>query len=143
MPGRFEGSQPGFDNLWKLRKATTTMSNDELVEIAKIALDGLWDYRRGIDARIEKLRSFVNNNETVQPMPGTVTPLKRGRRPNKPKTASVTGAIDAVDKPAKRRRTMSKAGRERIAAAQKKRWAKVQKAKKQSAASVAEYMRGY
>jgi hypothetical protein len=71
----------------------------------------------GIDAEISRLEQA----RTLLAGTASPAPKKRGRP---------AGAVKAVAKPMKKKRTMSPEGRARIAAAQKARWAAQKKAGK-------------
>ena len=80
-----------------------------------------------IDSEISKLkqaRALLAGSTT-----SSLTALVTKRGPGRPKkTATPQAATTQAAKPASKKRTMSPEGKARIAAAQKKRWAKAKKA---------------
>lgn len=74
-----------------------------------------------IQEKIEELQQ-----ELASMLSGSGSAPTKGKRGPKPKNAGAAeaGAADAAEKPAKRKSGISAAGRKRIAAAQKARWAK-------------------
>jgi hypothetical protein len=91
-----------------------------LLGTAKVKAQGWMNQRTAIAAHLTGLRDTANQLLTQL---GVGVPAKRGRKPGRPrKDQHFTAPPDKVAAPKKR--TMSPEAREKIAAAQRRRWAK-------------------
>jgi len=90
--------------------------------------------QEGIELLKAELASLLGGTGSVPAYTGA----KRGRKPGKKGAKAAVGAEAETEKPAKKKkgkRTMSPEAREKIAAAQRKRWAKTKRAAKKADAS--------
>lgn len=106
-------------------------------ELLSAALSGLECQQREIEEKIAEIRRNLGVSafeDMLAPLandPGASTSTWRDRIPGLDAADLTSHGTSASDYP-KRKHTMSAVGRARIAAAQKKRWAAIKKAKKAS-----------